>query len=101
MTPKNWTLTAYTTNAWTDLIPGVGAATIIKSVSIGVGANAANVSIRLANASGSRALLVPASSLSANAGYSVDLAAVTLSSGDSIQIKCDVAGVEFAAFGAQ
>lgn len=100
MTPINWTLNTYTTGAWTDLVPSVSAATIIKAVSIAVGANNAIVNIRIANASGSRALVVPTSSLTANAGYSVDIPALTLGAGDILQVKCDAVGVEFAAFGA-
>jgi hypothetical protein len=101
MTPNNWTLNAYTAGTWTDLVPAVSAPTVIKSISISVGANPASVSIRLANGAGSRALLVPSSSVVANAGYSADLSAVTLVVGDKLQINCSAAAVEFAAFGAQ
>lgn len=101
MTPKNWTLNAYTVATWTDLVPAVPAPTVVKSLSVSVGANPANVSVRIANGGISRALIVPASACVANTGYGADFPALTLGAGDALQIECDVAGVEFAAFGAQ
>lgn len=101
MTPKNWTLNNYTVSMWTDLVPAVSAATVIKSVSVAVGTNGANVSVRIANGGVSRALIIPVSACVANTGYGVDIPTLTLNSGDALQVKCDVSGVEFAAFGAQ
>lgn len=100
MIPSNWTLNAYTANAWTDLVPAASTPVILKSLSIAVGSNAVGVSIRLANSSGSRAMLVT-SSLAANTSYSMDIPALTLAAGDKLQVQVTASGVEFAAFGAQ
>jgi hypothetical protein len=96
-----WILTSYTVATWTDLIPAVTAPTVIKTVSIAVGSNPANVQIQVVLSGGASVLIVPTSSLLQTTGYSIDIGAFTLGIGDSLQIQVDVAGVQFAAFGAQ
>jgi hypothetical protein len=100
MDASNWTLNSYTVATWTDLVAATGP-TVIKSLAISVGTNAANAKIRLTNSSGtSRASIVPASTLAASTGYTADIGAITLGTGDKIQVQVDVTGVEFSAFGA-
>lgn len=99
--PQNWTLNAYTVATWTDLIPSAASEIILKAVNVAVGSSIANVQFRLANGSGSRAVLVPASILAASTAYRLDMEALTLVTGDKLQVQVDVAGVEFLASGAQ
>jgi hypothetical protein len=99
MDAKNWTLNSYTNGAWTTLVTAAGPI-VIKSVSIAVKTANATVALQIANGSGSRAVLVPGSLLAFGAGYNLNLQAISLGAGDLLQVKSDVSGVEFAAFGA-
>lgn len=51
LTPQNWTLNTYTNATWTDLVPAV-TATILRSVVVSVGANAAVFKLRIVDAGG-------------------------------------------------
>lgn len=106
LTAQNWTLTSYTNSTWTDLV-SASAATVLKTVVVAAGANAAEVKVRLADSGGSSlAVLIPSHSLTANTAYVMgtdtgQVPALTLESGQKLQVWSDVAAVEFSAFGAQ
>lgn len=95
MTPKNWKLTAYTNNTWTDV---VGEAAILASILVANTdpANAINVQLRLSGG----AVILPASSVPASSSYALDLRSLNIGSGETLQLQASAAGINAIASGA-
>lgn len=96
--PKNWTLNTYTTSTWTDLVNNEGViTTIIAAASVA----AATISIRLVNAAGDElAVVIPAGAIGINESTIIDARSLSITAGQKLQVKSDVAGVSFLASGA-
>lgn len=96
LTPNNWALTSYTTSTWTDLVTGPA---IVRGLVISVGANAAVVKVRIAADGASVATLIPNEQGVVNTPIVVDLPAIVVESGQTLQVQASLAGVEFSAHG--
>lgn len=98
MNARNWTLNAYTNDAWTTLVTDETAidAVVIANTSGG----AVNIQIRLADKSGTeRAILVPTKSIAATTAETLDIAGLKTGKNDIIQVQASAAGVHFTASG--
>lgn len=97
-TPKNWTLSTYTNDTWTDLVaePAVVANLSVANTTAG----AVTVEIRLEDAGSKLAMIIPANSIAAYDAFLVDLRAVAVTGTQAIQVKATAAGMDFLASGA-
>lgn len=97
-TPENWPLASYTNNTWTDL---VAEEAIVAAISISnTSAGTAIVELRVEQGGSNVASLLPATEIESATAYAVDLRSVVIKPGQALQVRCDVAGVEFFASGA-
>lgn len=96
-TTKNWTLNSYTNDTWTDLVaePSVIAALIIANT----GAGDAVVDVRLEDGGASLAVLVPTATIGSAESYVLDMRSLNVTGTQAVQVRADVAGVEFTASG--
>ena len=95
-TPKNWQLSSYTNNTWTDLVSEAG---IVQTLSISNPTGTPiDVEIRREDASSGLAVILPATTIDTNQSYVLEKV-INVTGTQAIQIKCDLAGIEFDANG--
>lgn len=94
-TAKNWKLTAYTNDTWTDVVNEVAtvAAVIVSNTDL---SNPVTCSLRLSGG----AVLVPTVSLAAGATYTLDVRSLNVAAGESLQLRAGAAGINVIASGA-
>lgn len=86
--PRNFTLTSYTNNTWTDVVRSrTNLQTIIISNTT---AGAINVSVRIG---GPDAVVLPTTSVAANSSYVMDLNSLTIESEQALQVYVSATGV--------
>lgn len=96
---KQWALNTYTNGAWTDLVDAT-VETLVKNLVISVGVNAPTVGVRVVDDVGTLiSLIVPAELLDINKGYKLDLDLIVLEATQRLQVRSDVAGLNFSANG--
>ena len=95
MTPKNWKLTSYTDNTWTDVVNEVAIIAAIVIANTDVGA-ARSVSLRLSGG----LVILPTTSIPAGASYTLDVRSLNIISGESLQARASATGINILASGA-
>lgn len=100
MSPKNWTLNAYTPNEWTDLARAdARIAAIIISNPTGA---AINASLRLTDGpTRETAIIVPPIAIAAGDSQQLAISRLNLGSNDRLQFKGSVVGLNIVASGEQ
>ncbi len=96
---KNWTLSSYTNDTWTDL---VDEESIVATLSIAnTAGTAANVEVRLSDGSGNNlAVIVPQNELASYDAFVLDIKSIPVTGTQTIQVRASAAGVNFLAGGA-
>lgn len=95
---KNWTLNTYTEDTWTDFVNEE--CTIASMVICNTTTSDATISMRITDSGGTGlATLMSVKPLTANEAITVDIRSLNLVSGQKLQARANVAGVEVAASG--
>lgn len=96
---KNWTLSSYTNDTWTDL---VDEESIVATLSIAnTAATSVNVELRLSDGSGNKlATILPENTMEGKDAFVLDIKSIPVTGAQTIQAKASAAGVDFLAGGA-
>ena len=91
-TEKNWGLTSYTVDTWTDVLnePAAVAAIIIANLSVGD----AVVQLRLEDGGTHVAQPLPPAIVASNGSITLDVRSLNITGTQALQFQADVAGVE-------
>lgn len=91
---KNWPLSAYTNNTWTDLV--AEAATVASLIMSNTSGTDAVVQIRLADTTPDNlAAILPPYTVAAGESEILDLRSINVLATQKLQIQVDIGGVEF------
>ncbi len=94
-TAKNWKLTSYTNDTWTALVNEVATvATVILANT--TSSTSITVMVRLSGG----AVLLPPVVLTAGQVFTFDVRSLNIITGESLQVNCNAAGMNFVASGA-
>ena len=96
---KNWTVSSYTNDTWTDLVgePGIVATLSIANTE----ATPVYVQVRLSDGAGNNlAVIVPQNELDGYDAFILDIKSIPVTDEQTIQVKASAAGVNFLAGGA-
>jgi hypothetical protein len=96
---KNWTLSSYTNDTWTDLVDEPA---IVSTISIAnTTAGPITAELRLSDGDNNNlAVIVPANSLVGYDAFIVDIKSIPVTGGQTIQAKGSAPGLNFLAGGA-
>lgn len=98
LTANNWTLDAYTTDVWTDLVAEV--ATLTTVIIANTTASPIPVSVRVADAGVKQSTVLPITGIAAYGSYTLDMRSLNITGTQGLQILASAAGLEFTASGA-
>lgn len=98
LTPKNWQLTSYTNDTWTDLV--AEPAQIATLNVSNVGAAAVLVQVRLDDGAGVEVVRVlPPASVDMNAAFTLDVRSLNVTGTQRLQVRANAGGAHFLASG--
>jgi hypothetical protein len=98
MEPVNYTVKSYTNDAWTNLAAEPSELDVIVVANTTVGSLTAQIRIA-SNAGTERAVILPATAISANSAHTLDIKSLKLGRTDVLQVKGSAAGLHFTASG--
>lgn len=94
ITTRNWTLTAYTVNTWTNLVSGLAT---IASLNIANNdlVNSIDVSVRLSGG----CVLLPPTTIEPGGSYVADIKSINVMANEQVQVQASAAGIHVCASG--
>lgn len=97
LTPKNWAISSYTDDEWTDLVDEP--ATVATVTICNTSASDVTVQMRLEDNDSSVATILPPQVLAENESQTLDLRSINVTGTQALQVQADTAGAEFLASG--